>query len=106
MLVDLLLLPYDSAHRSWRMGAGPERLVAAGLPDALEQLGHQVAITTIELPADRWRAEIRTAFELAAMVTHCVKESQRRGAFPVLLSGNCIGSLGTITALGEGTGIL
>ena len=39
MDIDLLLVPYDTALRGWRMGAGPERLVAAGLVSRLEALG-------------------------------------------------------------------
>ena len=88
------------------MGAGPETLIAAGLPARLEQLGHSVGLSTVEFPAERWRAEIRTAFDIAAMVAACVRESGQRGAFPVVLAGNCFASLGVIAALGEGTGVL
>ncbi len=88
------------------MGAGPETLVIAGLPARLERLGHQVGLSTVEFPAERWRAEIRTAFDLAAVVAGCVRESAQRGAFPVVLAGNCFASLGVIAALGGGTGVL
>jgi arginase len=106
MRIDLILVPFDSAYRGRRMGAGPEHLVATGLPAHLEALGHQVHVTTVDLPGDRWRAEIRTAFELAAMVAACVRDAQQRGAFPVILAGNCFASLGVVAALGEGTGVL
>jgi arginase len=106
MLIDIILVPYDSAHRGRRMGAGPEQLVAAGLPALLEKLGHRVELTTAELPREHWRAEIRTAFDLSALVAGCVRDSHRRGAFPLVLTGNCFASLGVVTALGEGTGIL
>jgi arginase len=106
MLIDLILVPYDSSLRGVRMGAGPEHLVASGLPAHLERLGHRVDVTTMDPPIASWRAEIRTAFELAAMIAATVRESQRRGAFPVVLSGNCIASVGVVAALGEGTGVL
>jgi arginase len=106
MKIDLILVPYDSAQRGVRMGAGPEHLVAAGLPAHLERLGHFVEVTTIDPPLDSWRAELRTAFELAAMIAASVRGSQRRGAFPVVLAGNCFASLGVVTALGAGTGVL
>ena len=106
MEIDLILVPYDSAHRGERMGAGPEHLVAAGLPARLEQLGHHVEITTVDPPADSWLAEVHTAFELAALIAGCVRKAQQNGAFPVVLAGNCFASLGVVSALGAGTGVL
>jgi arginase len=106
MLIDLILVPYDSAMRGVRMGAGPEHLIASGLPAHLERLGHRVDVTTMDPPIVSWRAEIRTAFELAAMIASSVRESQRHGAFPVVLAGNCFASLGVVAALGAGTGVL
>lgn len=106
MQIDLILVPYDSALRGVRMGAGPEHLVASGLPAHLEQLGHRVALTTVGPPLDGWHAEIHTAFELAAMIATAMRQSQRRGAFPVILAGNCFASLGVVAALGAGTGVL
>jgi arginase len=106
MKIELILVPYDSAQRGTRMGAGPEHLVARGLPAHLERLGHHVELTTVDSPADSWLAEIHTAFELAALIAVCVRKSQQNGAFPVVLSGNCFASLGVVTALGAGTGVL
>lgn len=106
MKIELILVPYDSGHRGLRMGAGPEHLIASGLPAHLEQFGHSVDVITVDLPADSWRAEIRTAFELAALIADRVRESQRNGAFPVVLAGNCFASLGVVAALGAGTGVL
>jgi len=106
MKIDLILVPYDSAQRGTRMGAGPEHLVAKGLPAHLERFGHQVEVTTVDPPADSWRAEIRTGFELAGLIAGRVRQSQRNGAFPVVLAGNCFASLGVVTALGAGTGVL
>ena len=106
MKIDLILVPYDSAHRGARMGAGPEHLIAGGLPAHLERCGHRVELTAVDPPADSWRAEIRTAFELAALIADCVRDSQDRGAFPVILAGNCFASLGVVAALGAGTGVL
>lgn len=88
------------------MGAGPEKLVSSGLPARLERLGHEVNVSTVDFPGDRWRAEIRTAFDIAAIIAGCVRESEQRAAFPVVLAGNCFASLGVVTALGEGTGVL
>lgn len=36
MDLDVFLVPYDTARRGWRSGAGPEALMAAGLVAYLE----------------------------------------------------------------------
>ena len=108
MDVDLLLLPYVSAHRDERMGAGPNALVAGGLHSRLEQRGHCVhRVVSIEPPAESWRAEIRTAFELAAALTTAVRATRDAGRFPLVLTGNCgPAALGTMAALPDGTPVL
>ncbi|HYO15107.1 MAG TPA: hypothetical protein VE685_18080 [Thermoanaerobaculia bacterium] len=52
MNVDLFLVPYNTALRGWRMGAGPERLVAAGLLSRLEALGYAVTSSVVEPERD------------------------------------------------------
>jgi arginase len=99
MDIDLLLVPYDSARRGERMGAGPEALVASGLPARLEQHGHRVRQTVIEPPPGSWRAEIRTTFELATALSDAVRTTRSAGRFPLVLSGNCCASLGVCAGL-------
>ena len=43
MDIQLLLVPYDTARRSWRSGRGPEHLLQAGLATHLLRRGHRVA---------------------------------------------------------------
>jgi hypothetical protein len=62
MDIDLLLVPFDSARRGERMGAGPDGLMKAGLADQLENRGHSVNRFVIEPPSGAWLAEIGTAF--------------------------------------------
>lgn len=106
MEVRLLLIPYDSALRGVRLGAGPEHLVQSGLIGTLEQRGHRVRSTVIEPPANRWRAEIGTAFQLAAALADRVREALAAGAFPLVLAGNCMATLGVVAGLGPRTGVL
>ena len=106
MDIDILLVPYDSAHRSERMGAGPEALIAGGLPAQLERRGHRVRCTLIEPAVSSWRAEIRTAFELAAALVAAVQAARSARRFPLVLAGNCSAALGVATALGAGTPVL
>jgi arginase len=98
MDVDLLLVPNDTALRGWRMGAGPERLVAAGLVSRLEALGHAVASSVITPERDD-PAEIRTAFELMRAVAQRVRAAVAAGRFPLVLSGNCNTASGILAGL-------
>ena len=47
--IDLVVVPYDSGRRGWRMGGGPLRLVEAGIVERLRDLGHDVRRTDVEL---------------------------------------------------------
>ena len=86
--VHLIGVPYDSSRRGERMGAGPD-VLARALEPRVREAGHRVQRVTIEAPADAWRAEIRTAFDLARGVAAAVRDARDAGAFPLVLSGNC-----------------
>lgn len=104
--VALVLVPYDSARRGVRMGAGPEQLVRAGLADSLAGCGHDVVQTVIEPPPDAWRAEVGTAFELAAAVADAVRAARAAGRFPLVLAGNCMTALGVVAGLDGAPSVL
>lgn len=98
MNVDLLLVPYDTALRGWRMGAGPERLLEVGLVSRLEALGHAVSSSTITPERDA-PAEIGTAFDLMRRIAERVRAARAQGRFPLVLSGNCNTAPGTLAGL-------
>jgi len=104
MEVELLLVPYDSAQRGVGLGAGPERLLAAGLIPALARAGHPVVGTTVLAPPPGRVAEIRTAFGLMAALAAAVRTARAAGHFPLVLAGNCNTCIGTVAGLGGGTG--
>jgi arginase len=107
MEIQLLVVPYDSANRGARMGAGPEALLAAGLPQALRDAGHDVHVKLAELPADSWKAEIGTAFELMRMISIAVREAREANRLPIVLAGNCNTAVGTLAGLGNAsTGVV
>lgn len=100
MKIQLLLVPYDTARRGWRSGAGPEHLLQAGLTAHLQGRGHSVAdIQVIEADPDQPLAEIGTAFELMRRVAVAVRAARAAGRFPVVLSGNCNSAVGTLSGL-------
>ncbi|HJQ10351.1 MAG TPA: arginase family protein [Gemmatimonadaceae bacterium] len=100
MDIQILAVPYDSGHRGLRMGAGPEALLKAGLPDALRQRGHTVHVRVAELDPDRWQAEIQSSFELMRMLSAAVTEARAASRFPIILAGNCNTAVGTLAGLG------
>jgi arginase len=83
------------------MGAGPERLLHAGLAEEIRAMGHQVHIEQIEPGDDGPPAEIRTAFELNRVLAGRVRSVVENGGFPVVLAGNCNTALGTLAGLGN-----
>jgi len=100
MEIHLLLVPYDTARRDWRSGAGPNHLLQAGLTTHLQRSGHVVAdIQVIEDDAVQASAEIRTAFELARRAAAGVRVARAAGRFPLVLSGNCNSAIGTLSGL-------
>lgn len=99
MNVRLLAVPYDSALRCVRMGAGPGHLLSAGLSEQLQAAGHSVSVEQIEPDSRRPPTEIRTAFELIGLIAERVRSVQSEGWFPVVLAGNCNTAVGTLAGL-------
>jgi arginase len=103
----LVIVPYDSARRGERMGAGPEHLLQSGVEERLRAAGHCVAVERIEPPADAFPAEIATAFALQHRVAAAVRRAITDGSLPIVLSGNCnTAAIGTLAALGSRVGVL
>jgi arginase len=102
MRIELLTVPYDSGHYGTRMGGGPDALMAAGLSAALREAGHDAKHSEIMLPPAAFAAEVQTAFALARLIAERVAESVIDGALPIVLSGNCISSIGTLGGLALG----
>ena len=100
MNIQLLAVPYDSGNRGVRMGAGPEKLLEAGLEQALRDEGHNVRTSIAELAPDAWHAEIQTSFELMRMLSIGVRDARESGRFPMVLAGNCNTAVGTLAGLG------
>ena len=97
--VELVVVPYDTARRGWRSGAGPEHLLGAGLVAHLTDMGHRVRIRVIEPDPTLPLAEIATAFELMRRVSAAVRTAHEAGRFPLVLGGNCNLAVGTLSGL-------
>jgi arginase len=100
MDVQLILVPYDTAHRAWRSGAGPEHLLRAGLAAHIGGKGHSVAeVQIIEADGSQRLAEIATGFELMRRVAGAVRAARAADRFPLVLSGNCNAAVGALSGL-------
>jgi len=101
MELSLLSVPYDTARRGERMGAGPDHLLGAGAAEHLRAAGYVVHVQQIGPPADAFGAEIATAFALQRAVAAGVRRAVSDDSLPVVLSGNCnAAAVGMIGGLG------
>lgn len=91
----IVAVPYDSGHRGLRMGGGPGHLLDNELADALGTEGRK-ARTEVLHPENTPTVEVATAFELDGLVSESVREAIVEGQLPLVLSGNCNTSVGTL----------
>jgi arginase len=108
MDLHLFSVPYDTARRGERMGAGPEHLLQSGAAERLRATGHRVRVEEIALPDGAFAAEIGSAFALQRAVADGVRRAVKDGRFPIVLAGNCnAAAVGTLAGLGApGLGVL
>lgn len=99
MQIQIIQVPYDSGHRSARMGRGPECLLHGGLDAALRARGYAVRVDCVEADG-AFPAEIHTAFELHRRLAGIVRSAAADAWFPLVLAGNCNSALGTVSGLG------
>ena len=93
MTTTVISVPYDSGVKNARMGAGPTRLLELGI-------GAEGNVTHIDLPEDFFAAEVQSAIELDRRIASAVMTTRENNEFPLILSGNCNSSIGTISGLG------
>jgi arginase len=98
MEVQIIQVPYDSAHRDLRMGSGPLHFMRSGLEQTLNQCGDNVHVDIVESNS-AFKSEIKTAFELYRELAERVRSASSNRRFPLILSGNCNSSFGTIAGI-------
>ncbi|HKP75365.1 MAG TPA: arginase family protein, partial [Longimicrobiaceae bacterium] len=106
MPLDLICVPWDTARRGERMGAGPPHFTKNGAMERLRAVVGEVRETVVGVQPD-FPAEIATAFDVARATAFAVRAARGHGGFPLVLAGNCITALGVMASLpAEGTGVV
>lgn len=104
--IAIIEVPYDSGRLEQRMGAGPGHLLRSGLADDLRRRGHEVAIASIRLDGP-FLTEVTSGVDAMRRVALEVSKARRENRIPIVLSGHCGASVGTVCGLGpRDTGLL
>ena len=100
-MVRLICVPYHLGREGVGMGAGPDRMLAAGAEALVRGQGHSVVVDRVALPG-RFKHEIGAYFALQDAVARHVRRAVRQGDFPFVLGGNCGCVLGSAAGIGLG----
>lgn len=98
MRIQIIQVPYDSGHKSVRMGRGPEHFIGHGACESLRDRGCEVYVDRIEAMGT-FMTEVGTTFELNRLLAERVRTAVNSGSFPLVLAGNCNSSIGTLAGL-------
>lgn len=96
--IELIYVPYDSGRAGERFGRGP--LLARDSGVAARVRGHAPVTERVVTHGGYFPTEGRVAFDLAARIARLVAEGGANGAFPLVVAGNCLSSLGTVSGMG------
>lgn len=106
LAIDLVTVPYDSGRRGYRMGAGPQALLRAGLVQKLRAAGHDVELVPVETTGTAGD-ELSVALDLAGRVARVTRATSSAGRFPLVVSGSCFSTVGAFAGLGnESAGVI
>jgi arginase len=98
--LQLIAWPYHAGLRDVSMGLGASVLARdEALHEALAAAGCAVTGETIP-PVDESLPEVARIFELDRRLARRVAGARERGAFPLVLGGNCCSCLGTVAGAG------
>lgn len=97
--ITIIFSPYHVGLRDHRVGDGPNRIYKMGVVKELEKLGVKVAFLELP-PVDDFEGEIGRSFEILRRTSNAVKEVRANHSFPLVLSGNCMASVGVACGLG------
>lgn len=99
MNIAIIPVPYSLDEPDVGMGRAPEALLEAGLAGRLEAVGCTVEVCDpVRVPASDDGREARLG-RLLGLLSSTVARVRLRGAFPLVLGGDCMTALGTLGGL-------
>jgi arginase len=101
----LILVPSNLGHEGEGVGAGPDHLVETGAVGALTAAGHEVETVRVTAPEGATN-EVGASFAVVRDLAGAVAEAVSAGAFPIVLAGNCLTSVGTVAGLGRDVAVV
>jgi arginase len=107
MHVTFISVPYDSGRYDTGSGRGPASILDTGIADQLRTSGHVVDEQTLTYLPKETLTDVQSAFRLNALLSAAVSQAITAGSLPIILAGNCITAVGTMSGLsGRQTGVL
>ncbi|KAL3420024.1 hypothetical protein PVAG01_08523 [Phlyctema vagabunda] len=97
--ITVIFSPYHVGLHNHRVGDGPNRIRSLGVIAQLEGLGVKVYIHDIQ-PVDDFEGEIGRSFEVLRRTSDAISKARSDNSFPIVLSGNCMASVGIACGLG------
>ncbi|HEX5193453.1 MAG TPA: arginase family protein [Solirubrobacteraceae bacterium] len=107
MALELIAWPYQDGRADFRMGRGATVLADDDqLRSQLRAEGRNVSVERVAA-VDENRPEVARVIELDRRLARQVRRARARGAFPLVLAGNCNSCLGTVAGVGpDGLGVV
>ena len=100
-MIRVLCTPYHLGRPQEGMGAGPDRLLAAGALERLRSAGHEVELVQVQVQR-AFEHEVGAYFAVQDALAEETARTVSMGAFPLILGGNCGCVLGAVAGLGPG----
>ncbi|GKU08250.1 arginase family protein [Fusarium langsethiae] len=97
--ITIVVCPYHVGAYDHRVGGGPLRILSHGIERDLSKLA-PVSFINIG-PVDEFEGEIGKTFEILRRISNAVATAAKNNSFPLVLSGNCYGSTGTLAGLNQ-----
>ena len=105
--ITIIFSPYHVGLRDHRVGDGPHLILKLGLVEELEKLTLPVRIHEIEaldeigeVGRSEYEGDIGRSFEILRRTSTAVSKARQHDSFPLILSGNCMATVGAVCGLG------
>ena len=99
MRIDLIKVPYDLGKHDVGKGQGPGCIARTDVADRIREKGHTIREQTITAPTDEGLTDTQLTFRLNAMLSQAVSQAIKASSLPIVLAGNCITAVGTLSGL-------